>query len=185
MTGARQALFCLDLGATIDGDGPWLEQAAIILSHARRQNWLIAHALSKGGRSRPVRKELWPSVIEPVFEFDGTNALECSAARDWCFDASRTPAYFIGAVFSRVGLATAMAGHEAGKPFCLIEDACGPERPRGSAASAQIAPLRETSIVWRTQVARVLNEATGRIIDFSRYRRLSAGDPKGAGNERP
>lgn len=182
---ATPTLLCLDLrkewllaSAT---RAPWVAKAILCLREARKRGWRVLHAHRARAQSGLVAtgaiEGLEPLIDEPVHLLLRQSAFEADDLGDrLTADAGRT--HVIGAAYSRVGLATAMAAHDLGRPLVLLAEACGAPPDIGPAQALQIG-LQLRSLALSVAVAELFEARTGKVVDFQQWRTATQDNARG------
>ena len=128
------------------------------LSYAREQCWSIVHAhdVNKAATVRGAIEGLEPHSGEPLIVLTRQNAL--ALLSEEAFAGARL--YLAGAVFSRAGLATALAAPDFGCKIAFIEDAVLP-----CAEAVSVRPKMIPPVIWPVRSS-VLFGADSAIVNF-------------------
>jgi|SRR5580658_1242921 nicotinamidase-related amidase len=114
---------------------------ARVLQLARRERWRVVHSqVSRDGCARnmfaaPI-EELRPLVSEPVYFRRGLSAFANPGFADELSAAEGEEVFLVGFSLPDSCLATALAGHDHGVAFTLVEDAVGTGDAPADAAAA-------------------------------------------------
>ncbi len=178
-------MLCLDLRkewlAASAGRPSWVDKAILCLREARKRGWRVLHA----HRSRPQAgrvatgaiEGLEPLIEEPVHLLLRQSAFEAEELGDrLTVDGGRT--HVIGAAYSRVGLATAIAAHDLGRPLALLREACGAPPDVGPVQALQIG-LQLRSLAISVEIAELFEAQAGKVVDFQQWRTANQDNARG------
>lgn len=144
---AQDILLCLNMRQEhgVDGRAP-LAHIAWSLQQARRRHWRVAHAYTHVSHSEPTPRGalrgLEPLTDESVFVLQGASPYSELRFADLARSARGSKVHLIGGVFSRAGLATALAARDLSLNLSIIEKACFAPRAEPVASEQVLAVLR-------------------------------------------
>lgn len=128
---ARPMLLCLNLrrdhiSAGTQENVAALARAAALLRRARQEGWRVLHVYTRGDAASGARAfgGVEPLVHEPVFDIDTVSAFDEPQILEAARLNGRRPIVLAGGLFSRAGLALALAAQNLGLHVQLADAAC-------------------------------------------------------------
>lgn len=127
----RPLLLCLNLrrdhiSAATSETIAALSQAAALMRRARRHRWSLLHVYTRGDASMDAAAfgGLEPLIDEPVFEIATVSAFDEPQIAEAVKAVRPRPIILAGGVYSRAGLAFALAAQNHGIEIHLAHEAC-------------------------------------------------------------